>query len=75
MIRKVLIAIWIVLSLGWSGMFILIYLLGAGMSPGDANVSTGFFAYWFVPILLPALVYWGVVKYRLKGPGNREKSS
>ena len=66
MMRKVLVAIWIVFSLGWSGMMIFIYLLGAGMSPGDAHVSIGFFLYWFIPILVPALVYWGVRKYRLK---------
>jgi hypothetical protein len=64
--RKVLIAIWIIFSLGWSGMFIFIYLLGAGMSPGDALVEAEFFFYWFTPIVVPALVYKVVRIYQSK---------
>ena len=41
MMRKVLIAIWIVFSLGWSGMFIFIYFLGAGSHAGNYTRKWG----------------------------------
>jgi Zn-dependent protease with chaperone function len=66
--RKILISIWVIFTLGWSGMIAFIYMLGAGTSPGDANVSIGFILYWLVPILVPALVYLAVSKFKSRKP-------
>jgi len=57
MAKKILIIIWAVFSIGWSAMMIFIFYLGAGMSVGDPHVEFGFFAYWFAPILIPAVIY------------------
>jgi hypothetical protein len=45
-------------------MLIWVFLLGAGMSPGDANISIGFFLYWLAPIVVPALLYRVILKLR-----------
>jgi hypothetical protein len=72
--RKVLITIWVVFCLGWSAMCIGIYFVGAGLSPMDANISAGFFAYWLVPVLVPALLYRLIRKYRSKKLLEHESS-
>ena len=55
--RKILVTLWWIFTIGWSAMMIFVYMLGAGMSVGNANAGFGFFAYWFVPILLPFVIY------------------
>jgi urea transporter len=55
--RKILVALWWIFSIGWSGMMIFVYMLGAGMSVAQSNVEIGFFAYWFAPILVPFIIY------------------
>ena len=55
--RKTLIIIWVIFSMGWSGMCIFAFLLGAGMSVGDPNEGLAFLLYWFGPISIPLVIY------------------
>jgi hypothetical protein len=60
MIRKILIGLWATFSVLWSAMCIFAFLLGAGMSVGDAHAGLAFLLYWSLPIGIPFAIYKGI---------------
>ncbi len=60
--RKIIIMVWLVFAALWSAVCVFAFVLGAGMSVGDANIEPGFLLYWLIPMLIPAAIYKLVVK-------------
>ena len=62
MVKKVLVVIWALFSIIWTGGLLFAFFLGASMSPGDSNEGIGFLIYWLAPITIPFFVYRFICK-------------
>ena len=68
--RKTLKTVLLVTAACWTGFCLFFAWLGAGMSVSKAHIEVEFFLYWFVPIVIPAAIYFIFVKLKKTDQNN-----